>query len=78
MSFFVNGETAVARVFNNTGRPFICEGTAFGQTYGGAVLNAWFSQIYVTPGMFADAYVYTNGRDPFINSWAQVDCQFTW
>lgn len=78
MSFFVNGEVAISRVFNNTGRPFICEGNAFGQTYAGAVLNSWFSQLYVTPGMSVDAYVYSNNRDPFINAWAQVDCQFTW
>ena len=78
MSFFVNGTTAISRVFNNTGRPFICSGTAFGQTYNGVILNSWFNQIYVTPGMFADAYVYSNYYDPFARAWAQVDCQFAW
>ena len=78
MSFFVNGEVATARIFNYTARPFVCSGSAFGQTYRGVVLNSWFNQIYVTPGMFADAYVYTNYYDPFMNAWAQVDCQFTW
>lgn len=78
MSYFVNGEVATARVFNYTGRPFVCSGTAFGRTYNGVVLNAWFNQIYVTPGMYADAFVYSNYYDPFVNVWAQVDCQFTW
>ena len=78
LSFFVNREVATSRVFNNTARPFICSGMAFGQTYNGVVLNAWFNQIYVAPGMFADAYVYSNYYDPFARAWAQVDCQFTW
>ncbi len=78
MSFFVNREVATARVFNTTGRPFVCSGTAFGQTYQGVVLNSWFNQVYVAPGMFADAFVYSNFYDPFVTSWAQVDCQFSW
>jgi hypothetical protein len=78
MSYFVNGEVATTRVFNTTNRPFICSGTAFGQTNSGMVLSAWFNQIYVAPGMFANAYVYTNYYDPFFRAWAQVDCQFTW
>jgi hypothetical protein len=78
MSFFVNGDVATARVWNNTGRPFVCSGTAFGQTYNGVVLNAWFNQVYVTPGVYADAYVYSNVYDQFMNVWAQVDCQFIW
>ena len=78
MSFFVNGEVAISRVFNYTGRPFVCSGTAFGQTYSGLVLNSWFNQIYVTPGMYADAYVYSNYYNPFLRAWAQVDCQFTY
>lgn len=78
MSFFVNREVATARVWNTTGRPFICSGVAYGQTYNGVVLNSWFNQLYVAPGMHADAFVYSNFYDPFINAWAQVDCQFTW
>ena len=78
MSFFVNGEVATARIFNNTMRPFTCSGTAFGQTYNRVVLNVWFNQIYVTPGMYVDTYVYSNYYDPFTYAWAQVDCQLTW
>ena len=78
MRFFVNREVAIARVFNQTGRPFVCSGTAFGQTYSGYVLNSWFNQIYVLPGMYADAYVYSNYYDPFVSAWAQVECQHTW
>lgn len=78
MSFYVNRDVATARVWNYTGRPFICSGTAFGQTYSGIVLNSWFNQLYVAPGVYADAYVYSNFYDPFTTAWAQVDCQFAW
>lgn len=78
MSFFVARDVATARVFNTTGRPFVCSGNAFGRTYSGMVLNSWFNNIYVMPGMYADAYVYSNFYDPFVNAWAQVQCQFTY
>lgn len=78
MSFFVNREVATARIWNTTARSFVCSGVAYGQTYYGVQLNSWFSNLYVAPGMSADAYVYSNFYDPFVNSWAQVDCQFTW
>ena len=78
MSFFVNRTVATTRVFNYTGRPMVCSGTAFGQTFQGVVLNSWFNQVYVAPGVFADAYVYSNVYDPFARAWAEVDCEFTW
>ncbi len=76
MSFFVNRDVATARVWNTSGRPFICSGVAFGQTYNGVVLNSWFNNLYVAPGVSADAYVYSNYYDPFMSAWAQVDCYF--
>ncbi len=78
MGFFVNGQIATTRVFNTAGAPMVCSGYAFGQTYNGVVLNSWFNQVYVAPGAFVDAYVYSNGFDPFVNAWAQVDCGFAW
>lgn len=78
MNFFVNREVATARIFNNTGRAFVCSGTAYGMTMNHVVLNSWFNQIYVAPGMYAYAHVYSNYYDPFVNVWAQVDCQFSW
>ena len=78
MSFFVSTTIATTRVFNYTGRPVVCSGVAYGQTYQGVVLNSWFNQIYVAPGVFADAYVYSNVYDPFARAWAEVDCEFTW
>lgn len=78
MNFFVNREVATARVWNTGHRAMICSGYAFGQTYSGVVLNAWFNSLYIRPGMYADAYVYSNYYDPFARAWAQVDCQFTW
>lgn len=78
MSFFVNREVAVSRVWNTTNRPFVCSGVAYGQTYNGVMLNSWFNNLYVAPGAFAEAYVYSNFYDPFTRSWAEVDCQFTW
>ncbi len=78
MSFYVNREVATARVWNYSDRAFVCNGTAFGQTFGGVVLNSWFNQVYVAPGMYADAYVYSNFYDPFATAWAEVDCQFIW
>lgn len=78
INFFVSGEMATARIFNHSGYPLVCSGVAFGLTYNRVVLNSWFNRIYIHPGMFADAYVYSNYYDPFISSWAQVDCQFAW
>lgn len=78
MSFFANRDVATARVWNTTGRPFVCSGVAYGQTYQGIQLNSWFNNLYVAPGMSADAYVYSSFYDPFVRVWAQVDCRFTW
>lgn len=78
MNFFVNREVGTARIFNNTARPFVCSGYAYGMTMNRVVLNSWFNQIYVAPGMYAYAYVYSNYYDPFVNVWAHVDCQHTW
>ncbi len=76
MSFFVNREIATAQIWNNTHRPFVCTGTAFGRTYNGMVLNTWFNHVYVAPGMYAYAYVYSNYYDPFMTAWASVDCYY--
>ncbi len=78
MSFFVNREVATTRVWNTSFRPIVCSGYAFGQTYRGVVLNSWFNQLYILPGVYADTYVYTNYYDPFMRAWAQVDCQYAW
>ena len=78
MQFFVNREVAVVQVWNTTGRPIVCSGTAFGRTYQGVVLNAWINGLVVYPGAFANAYVYSNFYDPMVQSWAQIDCQIGW
>jgi hypothetical protein len=78
MSFFVNREVATVQVWNTGYQPMVCSGYAFGQTYSGMVLNSWFSSLYIMPGMYANAYVYSNYYDPFARAWAQVDCQYTW
>jgi hypothetical protein len=78
LNSFVNGEVATTRVWNTSYRAMVCSGNAFGQTYNGVVLNSWFNNLYIMPGMYADAFVYTNYYDPFARAWAQVDCQFTW
>jgi hypothetical protein len=78
LSFFVNNQVATTRVWNTANQPLICSGYAFGQTYNGIVLNSWFNSLYIMPGMYADAYVYSNYYDPFARAWAQVDCQYTW
>lgn len=78
MSFFVNREVATARVWNTSARGFVCSGVAYGQTFNGVQLNSWFNNLYVAPGAFADAYVYSNYYDPFVNAWAQVDCRYNW
>ncbi len=78
MSFFVNREIATTKIWNTSHRPMVCSGYAFGQTFNGVVLNSWFNNLYIRPGMSADAYVFSNYYDPFVRSWAQVDCQFTW
>ncbi len=75
MEFFVNREVAVARVWNTTYRPIVCNGVAFGRTWQGVVLNSWVNGLVIYPGVSADVYVYSNYYDPMVQSWAQIDCQ---
>jgi len=78
MEFFVNREVAISRVWNNTYRPIVCSGQAFGRTYQGVVLNFWVNQIVVYPNTFVEVYVHSNFYDPMASAWAQMDCQFTY
>ena len=78
MKFFVNREVATVQIMNNTNRVLVCSGVAYGTTMNRITLNAWFNNVQVTPGAFANAYVYSNYYDPFINVWANVNCQFSY
>lgn len=74
MNFFVNRDVATTRVFNSTAFPIVCSGQAFGQTYGGVVLNAWLNNVVIYPGQWADATVFSNYYDPFARAWANIGC----
>lgn len=78
MNFFVNREVATVRVWNTSGAPIVCNGSAFGQTFNGMIYQSWINQVYIAPGVFVEAYAYTNYYDPFARAWAQIDCQFAW
>ena len=76
MSFYVNREVAVARVYNSTFRPIACSGQAFGATYNGVVLNTFVNSLIIYPNTFVEVYVHSNFYDPMVNSWAQIECGF--
>lgn len=78
MNFFVNNEVATARVWNTAHAPIVCYGQAFGQTYSGVVLSSSINGLVVYPNRIVDIYVHSNFYDPFIQAWANIDCQFTW
>lgn len=71
---FVNREVAVVRVINNSWRPMVCSGYAFGRTWNGVVLNSWMNQAVIYPNTFVDVFVHSNFYDPMVQAWAQVDC----
>jgi hypothetical protein len=77
MNFFVNREVATARIWNTTGRPIVCSGVTYGQTFHGLVLTSWFNNVLIAPSVYVDSYVRSNFYDPFVRSWAHADCQFT-
>jgi hypothetical protein len=78
MSFNVNGYVAVARVWNTSFRPIVCNGVAYGSTMQGVVLNSWVNSLIISPNTFVEVYVYSNVYDPMTNSWAEIDCNIGW
>lgn len=78
MNYFVNREVAVARVWNTSFQPIVCHGQAFGRTWNGVVLNSWVNGLVIYPQTSVDVYVHSNFYDPFVQAWAQIDCQFIW
>ncbi len=74
MSFFVNRDIATTRVFNTAMFPIVCSGTAFGRTTSGVVLNSWINNLVIYPGQWADATVFSNYYDPFMQAWANITC----
>ena len=63
-----------AYVDNMWGRPMLCRGNVAGITYQGPVAYAYFNNIVVYPGMFAQAYAYTNNYNPFVRYTSNVYC----
>lgn len=76
MSFYVNREVAVARVYNSTFYPIACNGQAFGATYNGVVLNTWVNSLVIMPNTFVEVYVHSNYYDPMARSWAHIECNY--
>lgn len=74
VQWFVNPTVAVARVVNVWGYPVFCQGRVFGITANGVPAHAWFRD-FVPAGQFREAYLYTNGYNPFINAHSEVFCQ---
>lgn len=75
IDFFAGGESASFSLFNTTDRLISCEGSFFAQTYAGNVLSSSVNQLVLKPGMNVTTNINSDGRDPFINAWAQIDCQ---
>ena len=65
-----------AEVFNPYYEPIICNGQVFGQTAGGPLFNAFFAQQFMPAGSYRYAVVYTNGFNPFVNGWSNIQCRF--
>ncbi len=74
MNFFVNREVAIARVWNTTHGPIVCNGQAFGRTRHGVVLNSWVHHLVIYPMTSVDVYVHSNFYDPFVQAWASINC----
>jgi hypothetical protein len=74
MSYFVNREVAVTRVWNNTYRNITCFGQAYGRTWQGVVLNSYVNGLVIFPGQSVDVYVHSNFYDPMVQAWAQINC----
>ena len=73
---FVNRTYVQASVFNHTNRPIVCSGQVYGRTINGVTLSAWMNNRVIYPRMNAQAYVYTNNFQPFLNGWANIWCRF--
>jgi hypothetical protein len=74
MSYFVNREVAVSRVWNNTYNRIVCSGFAYGRTFQGVVLNSFVNNMVIFPGQSVDVYVHSNFYDPMIVAWADINC----
>ena len=77
-NFYLNREVAIARVWNTSWQPIACYGQAFGRTWNGVVLNAWVNGVVIYPQTSVDVYVHSNFYDPFVQAWANIDCQYVW
>jgi len=62
-----------ATVSNNQGLPIYCRGTVYGRTYYGQVLYANGSA-WVNPGRYAYLHVWTDGSNPFVDGWSNIEC----
>lgn len=78
MSFNVNGVVAIARVWNTSFRPIVCNGVAYGRTFQGVVLNSWVNSLVVAPNGFVEVYVTSNYYDPMASAWAEMNCNIGW
>ena len=65
-----------AQVYNPYYEPIICTGQVFGQTAAGPVFNAFFAEQFMPAGTSRVAFVVTNGFNPFVGGWANINCRF--
>ncbi|MFZ4713851.1 MAG: hypothetical protein ACOYL6_09080 [Bacteriovoracaceae bacterium] len=63
-----------AYVDNTFNAPIVCRGNVAGITYYGQSVYAYFNNVVIFPGMFANAYAYTNQTNPFVSVQSNVAC----
>lgn len=65
-----------AEVYNPYYEPIICSGQVFGQTAAGPVFSTFFAQQFMPAGSYRYAVVVSNGFNPFVGGWANINCRF--
>jgi hypothetical protein len=70
----VNAFQLYAYVDNTFAAPIVCRGSVAGITYYGQPVFAYFNNVIIYPGMFAEAYAFTNQFNPFVSVNSNVNC----
>lgn len=72
---YTDATVVTAEAYNGLPGPIVCSGRVYGQTYYGAVANAYLANTVVPPGLSVYVYVYTNPANPFVSGWAEIWCE---
>ena len=70
----VNALQLNAYVDNTFAAPIVCQGSVAGLTYYGHPIYAYFNNVVFYPGMFAEAYAFTNQMNLFVRVNSNINC----